>query len=83
LDPQLRGDEQLIAGDPAGGDGPADSFLVPVGGCGIEVAVAGGEGFANGLLSVFRRDLIGAEAEDRHLDAVVEGDRLHGGSFCG
>jgi len=29
LDPQLGGDEQLIAGDPAGCDGPADAFSFP------------------------------------------------------
>jgi len=42
LHPQLGGDEQLSAGNAAGGDGTADGFLVAVGGGGVEVAVAGG-----------------------------------------
>jgi hypothetical protein len=74
LHPQLRGDEQLLAGDAAGGDGAADGFLVAVGGGGVEVAVAGGQGAGDGLLGLLGGDLEDAEAEDRHLDAVVERD---------
>ena len=40
--------------------------------------VAGGEGVGDGLLGLLGGDLEDAEAEDRHLDAVVEGDGLHG-----
>jgi hypothetical protein len=74
-DPQLGGDEQLPARDAAGLDGPADGLLVDVGGGGVDVPVAGGEGIGDGLLGLLRWDLIDAEAEDRHLHAVVEGDQ--------
>jgi hypothetical protein len=52
LDPQLSGDEQLVPGDAAVGDGPADGFFVPVGLGGVEVAVADGEGVGDGLLGL-------------------------------
>jgi hypothetical protein len=49
------------------------------------VAVAGGQGVGDGLLGLSGGDLEDAEAEDRHLDAVVEGDGGdldgHGGTF--
>jgi hypothetical protein len=48
LDPQLGGDEQLLPGDAAGGDGPADGLLVAVGLRGVEVAVADSEGVGDG-----------------------------------
>jgi hypothetical protein len=78
LDPQLGGDEQLFSGDAAVLDGAADGLLVLVRGGGVEQSVAGGEGVGDGLLGLLRRDLVDAETEDRHLDAVVEGDGLHG-----
>ena len=59
----------------------ADGFLVAVGGGGVDVAVAGGEGVGDGLLGLLGGDLEDAEAEDRHLDAVVEGDE--GGGWVG
>jgi hypothetical protein len=34
---------------------------------------------ANGLFRFFSRDLVDAEAEDGHLDGVVQSDGLHGG----
>ena len=74
LHPQLGGDEQLPAGDAAGGDGAADGCLVAVRGGGVEVAVAGGQCAGDGLLGFLGGDLEHAEAEDRHLGAVVEGD---------
>ena len=43
--------------------------------------VAGGEGVGDGLLGLLGGDLVDAEAEDRHLDAVVQGDCLHDLSF--
>jgi hypothetical protein len=64
LNPELGGDEQLLARDSAGGDGPADRFLVAVGGGGVEVAVADLEGLGHGALGVLRRDRVDAEAED-------------------
>ena len=50
----------------------AASFWYDVGG--VEVAVADGEGVGDGLLGLIGRDLEDAEPEDRHLDAIVEGD---------
>ena len=61
---------------------PTASSLL-VGGGGVEVAVAGGEGVGDGLLGLVGGDLVDAEPEDRHLDAIVEGDMValvgHGG----
>ena len=72
LDPQLGGDEELVAGDSAGPDRRPDRFLVAVGGRSIQLAVTGCEGGFNRGLGFLVRDLVDAEAEDRHLDAVVE-----------
>ena len=80
LDPQLGGDEQLVAGMPLLAHGPADRLLVAVGGGGVDVPVADLERRGDRLLGLLRGDLVDAEAEDRHLDAVVEG---HGGNGCG
>ena len=74
LDPQLGGDEQLVPRDAAVPDGPADGLFVPVRLRGVEVAVADGEGVGDGLLGLVGGDRVDAEPEDRHLDAVVEGD---------
>jgi hypothetical protein len=83
VDPQLGGDKQFVATDAAGGDGPADGLFVVVGLGGVEVAVAGGEGVGGGLLGLVGGDLEDPEPQDRHLDAVVEGDAAalvrHGG----
>jgi hypothetical protein len=85
LHPQLGGDEQLPAGGAAGSDGAADRFLVAIGGGGVKVAVDGGQSLGDGLLGLLGGDLEHAEAEDRHLDAIVEGDGgdldRHGGAF--
>src|SRR3954449_4930504 len=79
-DPELGGDEQLVARDAAGGDGTADGCLVLVGGGGVDVPVAGSEGVGDGLLGLLGRHLVDAEAEDGHLNAVVkrEGGDLGG-----
>jgi hypothetical protein len=55
LHPDLGGDEQLLARDAAALDRAADGFLVAVGGCRVEVAVACGERVADGLLGLLRR----------------------------
>ena len=65
-------------GDAAGFDGRADGLFVAVGGGRVEVPVAGGEGGFDGGLGFFVGDLEDAEAEDRHLDAVVERYVFHG-----
>ena len=64
LDPQLGGDEQLIAGDAAGGHGTANCFLVLIGGGCVEVAVADLQGGGNGPRGIYGRNLEDAEAED-------------------
>jgi hypothetical protein len=73
LDPELGRDEKLLARDARGADRAADRFLVLVGRGGVDVPVAGGERLADGALGLLRRDLVDAEAEDRDLDAVVQG----------
>jgi hypothetical protein len=73
-DPQLGGDEQLVARDAAGGDGTADGGLVLVGGGRVEMPVAGGQRIGHHALGLLGWDRVDAEAEDRHLDTVVQGD---------
>ena len=77
LDPELGGDEQLLAGDAAAPDGASDGFLVGVGGGGVDQAVPCGHGIRDDLLGLLGRDPEDAEAEQRHLDAVVQRDGLH------
>ena len=74
LNPELGGDEQFAARDAATGDGSADGFFVLVGGGGVARAVAGVECVRHGLLRLLGGDLVDAEAECWHLDAVVEGE---------
>jgi len=52
LDPQLGRDEQILAGDAAGGDRPPDGFLVLVSGGGIEVTVTDGKRLGDRSLGV-------------------------------
>jgi hypothetical protein len=74
LDPQFGRDEQFVAQDATLGDRAADLLLVEVGGGGVEQPVASRECVGDGLLGLLGRDLVDAEADDRHLDAVVQGD---------
>jgi hypothetical protein len=78
LHPQLGGDEKLLPRDAAVLDGAADGFFVEVGGGGVDQAVTGLERVGDDLLGLLRGDLEDAEAEDGHLDAVVQRDGLHG-----
>jgi hypothetical protein len=81
LDPQLGRHEDLVSGDAAAADGAADRLLVLIGGSGVDEPVPDLERGGDGPLGVLRRDLKDAEAEDGHLDAVIQGDvrdcRLH------
>jgi hypothetical protein len=61
LDPQLRGDEQLVTRDAAAAQGAADGLLVPVGGCGVDEPVPDLERSGDGLFGFLRRDLVDAE----------------------
>jgi hypothetical protein len=56
LDPQLGGDEQLLARDAALLDGPPHGLLVAVRGGGVEGPVARGEGVGDRLLCLLVRD---------------------------
>ena len=76
-DPQFRRDEQVVARDAAGGDGAAHRFLVVVHGGRVDRAIAGLQGLGDGPLGLLGRDLVDAEAEDRHADAVVECYTVH------
>lgn len=70
-DPDLRRDEKLLAGHAALFDGAANGFFVAVDRCRVDKAVAGGERIEHRLLAFGGiRDLIDAEAEKGHPDAV-------------
>lgn len=73
--PHLRGDEQVLTGDPGRGQGAAGALLVPVGGRRVDRAVAGLEGGRHGRRRLVVRHLPDAEAQLRHPHAVVQGDR--------
>ena len=77
-DPELRRDEHLAALDPGTVDRLADFTFVPVGGSGVDQAVAGCNRALDGGHSLLRRALEDAEAEHWHLDAVVQ----HKGRCC-
>jgi selenoprotein W-related protein len=72
----------LTAGDAAVADRASDGLLVPVRGGGVDVAVPDLEGRGHGLRGVLRWDLEDAEAEDRHLDTVVQRDVRDGGGHA-
>src|SRR5207248_6100056 len=72
LDPELRRDEELVARDPACRDRTPDCLFVQVGGGGVERAVASLDRCGDGSLGLLRRDLVDAEPEGWHLDAVVQ-----------
>ena len=78
LDPELAGDEELVARDSAGPQAFADGLLVHVGRSGVDQPVAGFDGVDDAALALVRvGDLEDAEPEHGHLNAVVEGDLLH------
>ena len=71
-DPQLGGDEQLLPGEAALPHRLAHRLLVAVGGRRVDEAVAHVDGVPHRPLTLGRvLDLIGAEAQLRHLHAVV------------
>lgn len=72
-DPQFRGDEQLFAGNAAAMDGTSHGLLVAIGRGGVDRTVTDLQGVADRPFANLRvRNLINAEAEDRHFDAVVQ-----------
>ena len=71
-DPELGRDEHLGAVDAGAADRLADLALVAVGGGGVDQAVAGRDRGLDGADRLLRRALEDAEAEHRHLDAVVQ-----------
>ena len=73
-DPDLRLDEDLVAGDAGATNAFADLALVGVRGRGVDQPVAGCEGRFDGATVVGRRALKDAEAEGRQFDAVVQRD---------
>jgi len=80
LDPEFGGDEQLLAGNTALRDRPPYRLLVVVPGGGVDRAISGCERVADRLLRLLRRNLEHAESENRHLNPVVQGNSLHGGT---
>ena len=82
LNPELRRDEQLLARDAARLDPATDGFLVAVRRSRVERLVPGGNRLDDHLLRVLGWNLEDAEAEDRHLDAVVQGDGRNGLHRC-
>ena len=82
VQPQFGGDEDVFPLDTARTDGAADLFFVEVGGSGVDVAVAAGDGIYDDAFAFFRGHLIDAEAEHRDGNAVGQGgSRLDHGGF--
>lgn len=78
LNPDLRGHEKIFPGHAALPDGLAHGRLVLVGRGRVDQAVADGDGVRQAALAdVEIVDLVDAEAQNGHLDAVVEGHLLH------
>ena len=76
---ELRGHEHLVAGHAAGAKRRADARLVAVVLRRVDVAVAGLERPAHGVLGLRPvRHLPDAESEQRHLDAAPQGPRAAG-----
>ena len=78
-DPQLRRDEHLEAVDAGASDALADLVLVAVGSRDVDQAVPARDRRFDSGGGLLGRALEDAEAENRHLDAVVQGDRRRGG----
>ena len=70
---ELGGQPDVGPGHARGPDAGADLGLVAVGGGRVDVAVAGAEGGLDGGLDLVRAGAPGAEADDGHLVARVEG----------
>jgi hypothetical protein len=79
-DPELRGDEDLVAGDAALPDGVPDRGFAAVGRGGVDQPIADVQRFGDASLALIQvGDLVHAEAERRHLDAVVQRHRRNAG----
>src|SRR6185436_614691 len=75
VDPEFRGEEDLLARHAAALDGVPNRLLVAIGRRRIEKAVADAERRADRALALGEvGDLKDAEPEERHLDSVVERD---------
>src|SRR5450631_2460276 len=82
---QLGGDEELLAGDSAGGDRGSHGCFVAVGGGRVDVPVAGLQRVLHHLLGLLLRDLEHAEAKLGNGDPVVQRqvwDYRHANSTC-
>ena len=71
-DPQLGGDEDLVAVDAGAADALADLALVVVGGGGVDQPVAVAQRGLDGGGGLLGRALEDAQAEGGHRDAVVQ-----------
>jgi hypothetical protein len=71
-EPQLGGDEDLVAIGAGAADALADLALVVVGGRGVDQAVSVTQRGLDGKDGLLRRALEDAQAESRHRDVVVE-----------
>ena len=74
INPELGRDEQFVPGDPGFGQRAPGARLVAVDGGGVDAPVSGGERCGHGCGGLHVRNLEDAEAQLRHLDAVVESD---------
>lgn len=73
----------MLPRDLAVPDAPADGLLVEVGGRGVDVAVSGPDGVDDTALALIGvRNLEDAVAEDRHANAVIQGQSFIGSSIC-
>src|SRR5699024_10894017 len=81
--PQLRGDEELLAGHLAGIDGvldgAADLLLIAVNRSRIDVAIARGDRGPHGVVAGLTGQLEGTKAQLRDLPTVVHGQQRDGG----
>ncbi len=73
--PHLRGDEDVVPGQPRCGDGLTDTLLVHVPPGGVDMPIAGTECLTDHAGGVLGRDLEHPEAQLRDGTAVVERER--------
>ena len=75
--PQLRLQEDVLARFGGGPHAPPHAALVDIDVGGVDELVAVVQGEGDGRLGLVGGELVGAKADEGHLDAVVQGDVVH------